>query len=74
MSKHWQGKALVDVKTAVNLIQSTTTENRLSVACMLDINVYETGIKVTDENIDAIDIEYIGPHHGWSYIVRGFTL
>lgn len=74
ISKHWQGKPLVDVQTAVNLIRSTTTENGLSVACMLDKNVYETGIKVTDESIDAIDIEYIGPHHGWSYIVKGFKL
>mgnify|MGYP001025872383 CR=1 FL=1 len=64
---HWQGKTLVDVETVVNLIQSTTTENGLSVVCMLDKNVYETGIKVSNENFDAIDIEYIGPHHGWSY-------
>ena len=74
ISKHWQGKPLVDVQTAVNLIQSTTTGNGLTVACMLDKNVYETGIKVTDESIDAIDIEYIGPHHGWSYIIKGFKL
>ncbi len=64
ISKHWQGKPLVDVQTVVNLIQSTTTEFGLSVACMLDKNVYETVIKVTDERIDAIDIEYTGPHHG----------
>ena len=74
ISKHWQGKPLVDVQTVVNLIQSTTTENGLSVTCMLDKNVYETGIKVTDESIDAIDIEYIGPHHGWSYIIKGFEV
>lgn len=74
ISKHWQGKPLVDVQTVVNLIQSTTTENGLSVACMLDRNVYETGIKVSDESMDAIDIEYIGPHHGWSYIIKGFEV
>lgn len=50
ISKHWQGKPLVDIQTVVNLIQSTTTENGLSVACMLDQNVYETGIKVSDES------------------------
>mgnify|MGYP002702934766 FL=1 len=61
-------------QTVVNLIQSTTTENGLSVACMLDRNVYETGIKVSDESMDAIDIEYIGPHHGWSYIINGFEV
>lgn len=74
ITKHWQGKPLVDVQTVVNLIQSTTTGNGLSVECMLDKNIYETGIKVTNENFDAIDIEYIGPHHGWSYIIKGFKL
>ncbi len=74
ITKHWQGKPLVDVQTVVNLIQSTTTDTGLSVACMLDKNIYETGIKVADKDIDAIDIEYIGPHHGWSYIIKGFKL
>lgn len=74
ITKHWQGKPLVDVQTVVNLIQSTTTENGLSVACMLDKNIYETGVKVTDERMEDIDIEYIGPHHGWSYIIKGFKL
>lgn len=74
ITKHWQGKPLVDVETVVNLIQSTATENGLSVVCMLDKNVYETGIKVTNENFDAIDIEYIGSHHGWSYIIKGFKI
>lgn len=74
ITKHWQGKPLVDVQTVVNLIQSTTTGNRLHVVCMLDGNIYETGIKVTDESMDAIDIEYIGLHHGWSYIIKGFKL
>ncbi len=35
---------------------------------------YETGIKVTNETFDAIDIEYIGPHHGWSYVIKGFKV
>lgn len=74
ITKHWQGKPLIDVQTVVNLIQSTTTETGLSVVCMLDKKVYETGIKVADEYMDSIDIEYIGPHHGWSYIIKGFKL
>ncbi len=74
ITKHLQGKPLVDVQTVVNLIQSTTTDAGLSVVCMLDKNIYETGVKVADKDIDAIDIEYIGPHHGWSYIIKGFKL
>lgn len=74
ITKHWQGKPLVDVQTVVNLIQSTTTDAGLSVVCMLDKKIYETGIKVTDDDMDAIDIKYIGPHLGWSYIIKGFKV
>ena len=74
MTKQRQGKPLIDVRIVVNLIQSTTTENGLSVECMFDKNVFVTGIKVTNENINAIDIDYIGLHHGWSYIIKGFKL
>ncbi len=70
ITKHWQGKPFVDVQTVVNLIQSTTTDTGLSVACKLDKNIYETGIKVPDKDMDAINIEYIGPHQGWAYIIK----
>jgi len=46
----------------------------LSVVCMLDKNIYETGIKVSDKNIDSIDIEYIDPHYEWSYIIKEVKL
>ena len=72
ITEHWQGKPLINVQTVVNLIRSTTTETGLRVACALDKNIYETGIKVTNAEFNAIDIEYIGPHYGWSYIIRGF--
>ena len=74
ITQHWQGKPLINVQTVVNLIRSTTTETGLSVACTLDKNIYETGIKVTDAQFNAIDIEYIGPHYGWSYIIKGFHI
>ncbi len=74
ITKHWQGKPLVDVQTVVNLIQSTTTGAGLSVVCMLDRKIYETGVRVSDKDMDTIDIEYIGPHRGWSYIIKGFLV
>ena len=74
ITEHWQGKPLINVQTVVNLIRSTTTETGLRVACTLDKNIYETGIKVTDAQFNAIDIEYIGPHYGWSYIIKGFCV
>lgn len=74
ISKTWQGKPLIDIPTVVNLIQSTTTSTGLTVACTLDVNTYQTGIKVSNKDFNSIDIEYIGPHKGWSYIIRGFKL
>lgn len=74
ITENWQGKPLVDIPTAVNLIRSTTTSSGLIVNCMVDDNIYETGIKVSADAFDAIDIEYIGPHKGWSYTIRGFKL
>lgn len=74
ISKSWQGKPLIDIPTVVNLIQSTTTSTGLTVACTLDVNTYQTGIKVSNKAFDSIDIEYIGPHKGWSYIIRGFKI
>ena len=72
ITKHWQGKPLVDVQTVVNLISSTTTEAGLTVACVLDENTYEKGIKVANRDFKSIDIDFIGPHHGWSYVIKGF--
>ena len=35
---------------------------------------YVTGLNVSDEELGMIDIEYVGPHKGWSYIIRGFKI
>ena len=72
ISKSWQGKPLVDVETTIRLIRSTTTEKGLSVKCELDKNEYETGIKISDDELGKIDIEKIEPFGTWNYIIRGF--
>ena len=74
ITKSWQGKPLIDVPTVVDLIQSTKTSEGLTVRCEVDNNIYQTGAKVDDSTFDCIDIQYIGPHQGWSYIIRGFKI
>ena len=71
ISKNWEGKPLLDIVTVVKLITSTTTQNGLKVACTVDNNIYETGLKVDDKDLDKIDIEFLGPNKGWNYIIRG---
>ena len=72
ISKNWQGKPLIDVETTIQLICSTTTANGLTVKCDLDENEYETGIKISDEEMWKIAIEKIEPFGNWNYIIRGF--
>jgi len=72
ITKNWAGKPLVDINTVVNLISSTTTKKGLEVRCVVDTNIYQTGLKADDEMMSKIDIETIGPNESWNYIIRGF--
>jgi hypothetical protein len=70
ISKNWQGQPLIDVETVVNLIGSTTTEKGLSVTRRVDENHYEPGKKITEEQKDNLNIEFLGPNKKWNYIIR----
>ena len=70
ISKNWQGQPLIDIETIVNLIGSTTTERGLKVQCRVDNNLYQTGLKITSEQKEELNIEYVGPNKKWNYIIR----
>jgi hypothetical protein len=70
ISKNWQGKPLVDVQTAVNLIGSTTTAAGLKVICQADNAVYELSKKIANEEFDALPIVKISPFESWNYMVK----
>ena len=67
ITKNWQGKPLVDVQTAINLIGSTTTTTGLKVICIKDDTQYELGKKVTDDEFAAISLVGIEPFVLWNY-------
>lgn len=70
ISKNWEGQPLIDIETVVNLIGSTTTEKGLSVICHVDDRHYETGKKITVEQKENINIDYVGPNKVWNYIIK----
>lgn len=70
ISKNWQGKPLIDIETAIELIGSTTTTTGLKVICQRDDNVYELAIAVSDEDFDSINMEKIAPFESWNYIIK----
>lgn len=72
ISKSWAGQPLIDIETVIDLIGSTTTQQGLTVKCILDENEYPTGIKVSDEDYNRINIKRIEPMTEWNYIIYGF--
>ena len=72
ITKSWEGKPLIDIQTVVNLITGTRTKAGLKVNCVVDENIYERGIKVSDEEMASIDITPIGEFAQWNYAIHGF--
>ena len=70
ISKNWRGKPLVTRETVINLISHTTTKTGLKINAKLDENEYQTGIKVTDEEFEKINIEKSAFHGEWNYIIK----
>jgi hypothetical protein len=57
ITQNWRGRPLVSQAVIVNLIGDTTTETGLSINAELDPNTYENGIKVSDEEIAAVQLK-----------------
>jgi len=70
ISKNWQGKPLVNVETAINLIGSTTTTAGLKVICQRDDTVYELAKTVSVEDFESINIGKIAPFENWNYLLK----
>jgi hypothetical protein len=70
ISKNWQGKPLVDVQSAIDLIGSTRTNTGLKVICVRDDTEYELAKKVSDEDFELINIDKIDPFGCWNYFLR----
>jgi hypothetical protein len=66
---NWRGEPLVSHKVIVQLIAATTTKTGLKVRCELDKNTYPAGIKVSDTEIEAVNITRHEFHGEWNYTV-----
>jgi len=74
ISKNWQGKPLLDVQTAVDLIGSTNTTNGLNVVCVRDDTEYQLAKKISAEEFDSIVIHKIPPFKDWNYKILPLEL
>ena len=70
ITMNWQGKPLESYETIVNLIGATKTRKGLKVKAVLDKNHYEKGIKISDEQLDRINIFRHAFHGEWNYTIK----
>jgi len=70
ITKNWRGRPLTTYEVIVNLIASTTTKTGLVVRAALDSRQYETGIKVTDEELGLLRLTPAKFHGEWNYSIK----
>ena len=70
ISKNWRGKPLLDRTTVIELIGNTTTKTGLEIKVVLDEKQYQTGIEVSDEEMEHINLEKDAFHGEWNYTIK----
>jgi hypothetical protein len=73
ISSNWRGEPLQDYETIVKLISRTATAKGLKVTCRLDRRKYPTGRKVTDEEMQSINLKRHKFRGEWNYTIRPRT-
>ena len=67
ITQNWRGRPLVSHQAVVNLIAATTTKTGLVVKAALDNHTYDTGVKVTDEEVARLRLAPHPFHGEWNY-------
>ena len=67
ISMNWKGEPLVSFETVVNMISATTTTKGLRIQAILDPSVYETGVKITDEQMKQLNLQPHRRNPEWNY-------
>jgi hypothetical protein len=69
ITKNWRAKPLTSRAIVVNLIGNTKTKSGLRVRATLDTNKYPRGIKVSDEELAAVQLKEASFHGEWNYTI-----
>ena len=70
ISRNWRGRPLTSQEAVVSLIGSTTTATGLRVHSELDTAAYESGIKVSDQEIAQVKLRRDKFHGDWNYEIQ----
>jgi transposase len=70
ITQNWRGQPLRSFQTIVNLIAATTTATGLKVHAELNTAAYQSGIKVSDEELALVKIHRDKFHGDWNYEIQ----
>ena len=70
ISINWRAKPLTSLETIIELISHTTSKEGLTVTAVKDSQTYPTGIKVTDEELNALHLIRDAFHGEWNYTFK----
>jgi transposase len=66
---NWRAKPLLSYAVMLELLNHTKTKSGLTVTAVIDDNRYETGLKITREAMDSLNIERDLFHGDWNYTI-----
>jgi len=67
ISMNWKGEPLVSFETVVKMISAMTTKQGLRVKAVLDKSRYETGVKISKEQMKGLNIKPHKQNPEWNY-------
>jgi hypothetical protein len=66
---NWRGRPLTSHETIVDLIANTKTKTGLRIEAALDTSTYPIGIKISDKQLNAVNIDRDAFHPQWNYAI-----
>ncbi|MBA3392697.1 MAG: ISAzo13 family transposase [Deltaproteobacteria bacterium] len=70
ITKNWRGKPLITHQVIVNLIAATTTATGLTVRSRIDDRIYPKGRRVSNKQLDLVNLEPHEFHGEWNYTIH----
>lgn len=69
ISRNWEAEPLVSFEVIINLIAATTTRTGLKIKARKDSKIYDTGIKVEEEDLERLNMTNARFHGEWNYTI-----
>lgn len=69
ISINWRAKPLTSLETIIELLSHTTTQEGLTITAIIDTNIYPIGIKVSDKEMEQLNIKRNDFHGDWNYTI-----